>query len=64
MTGFDNLNLKLLLIFGYFSFYEQLKNYAQLSWAWKKFYNIGARPLGYKTYFMLASAEIKNLSCS
>ena len=27
----------------YFSFYEQLKFRAQLSWAWKKFYNLGAR---------------------
>ena len=26
----------------YFSFYEQLKFCAQLSWAWKKFYNLGA----------------------
>ena len=24
-------------------FYEQLKFHAQLSWAWKKFYNLGAR---------------------
>ena len=27
----------------YFSFYEQLKFRAQLSWAWKKFYNLVAR---------------------
>ena len=26
-----------------FSFYEQLKFHAQLSWAWKKFYNLWAR---------------------
>ena len=26
----------------YFSFYEQLKYGAQLSWAWKKLYNVGA----------------------
>ena len=26
----------------YFSFYEQLKFRAQLSWEWKKFYNLGA----------------------
>ena len=25
-----------------FSFYEQLKIHAELSWAWKKFYNLGA----------------------
>ena len=27
--------------FGYFSNYEQLKFHAQLSWDWKKFYNLG-----------------------
>ena len=27
--------------FDYFSIYEQLKFHAQLSWAWKKFYNRG-----------------------
>ena len=26
-------------------FYEQLKVHAQLSWAWKKFYNLEARIL-------------------
>ena len=26
----------------YFSFYERLKFHAQLSWAWKKFYNLAA----------------------
>ena len=28
----------------YFYTYEHLKFYAQLSWAWKKFYNLGPRP--------------------
>ena len=28
--------------FGYFSNYEQLEIHAQLSWAWKKFYNLRA----------------------
>ena len=27
----------------YFHTYEQLNFYAQLSWAWKKFYNLGAK---------------------
>ena len=36
-----DLKLKKSLLF-YFSFYEQGKFYAQLSWAWKKFYNLGA----------------------
>ena len=30
------------LLVGIFSFYEQLKFPAQLIWAWKKFYNLGA----------------------
>ena len=29
--------------FGYFSTYEQIKFHAQLSWAWKKFYNLVPR---------------------
>ena len=29
-------------LFQSFSFYEQMKFYAQLSWGWKKFYNLGA----------------------
>ena len=34
--------------------YEHLKFHAQLSWAWKKFYNLGARRLseGYKNYII------------
>ena len=27
----------------YFKIYKQNKFHAQLSWAWKKFYNLGAR---------------------
>ena len=27
----------------YFKIYEQNKFHAQLSWAWKKFYNLGAQ---------------------
>ena len=29
----------------YFKIYKQSKFYAQLSWAWKKFYNLGARSI-------------------
>ena len=43
MTGFCNLNPEISLDFGYFSIHEQLKFHAQLSWAWKKFYNLEAR---------------------
>ena len=32
----------LRFIFQHFSFYKQLKFNAQLSWAWRKFYNLGA----------------------
>ena len=28
---------------GYFVVYEQFEFHAQMSWAWKKFYNLGAR---------------------
>ena len=42
----DNENIwefesKKLFIFQLVSFYEQLKFRTQLSWAWKKFYNLG-----------------------
>ena len=30
-----------VFIFQHFCFYEQLKFHAQLSWAWKMFYNLG-----------------------
>ena len=36
------LKARNFFIFRYFSFYEQLKYHAQLSWAWKKLYNLGA----------------------
>ena len=32
-------------IYWYFHTYEHLKFHAQVSWAWKKFYNLGARSL-------------------
>ena len=35
------LNTQLLV----FNIYEQVRFHAQLSWAWKKFYNLWARPL-------------------
>ena len=39
------INVKMSTIVGIFNIYEQDKFCAQLSWAWKKFYNLGARPL-------------------
>ena len=37
----ERLNARNFFICRYFSFYEQLKFCAQLSWAWQKFYNLG-----------------------
>ena len=42
-TTSERLNARNFFICRYFSFYEQLKFRAQLSWAWKKFYNLQAR---------------------
>ena len=42
-TVAERLKARKLFICWYFSFYEQLKFRAELSWAWKKFYNLGAR---------------------
>ena len=39
ITGIGDLNVSIYL--GYFVIYEQFKCYAQLSRAWKKFYNLG-----------------------
>ena len=40
-TTSDSLKARIVFIFQDFSFYEQLKIYVQLSWAWKRFYNLG-----------------------
>ena len=37
----------------HFSFYEQLLFHAQLSWAWKKFYNLWASTLIKRPGYML-----------
>ena len=42
-TVFESLKAGKVFIFQSLSFYEQLKFHAQLSWAWKKFYNLWAR---------------------
>ena len=39
-TTSERLKARNFFICLYFSFYEQLKLRAQLSWAWKKFYNL------------------------
>ena len=41
-TTFERLKAINFFICQYFSFYEQLKFHAHLSWAWKEFYNLGA----------------------
>ena len=38
----ERLKARNFFICQYFSFYEQFKFFAQLSWVWKKFYNLGA----------------------
>ena len=48
-TSSERLKARNFFICRYFSFCEQLKFRAQLSWAWKRFYNLGTRPQGYKT---------------
>ena len=40
------INVKMPTIFWHFNIYEQEKFHAQLSWAWKKFYNLGASAAG------------------
>ena len=42
-TTSERLTARTIFICQYLSFYEQLKFSAQLSWAWKKFCNLGAR---------------------
>ena len=44
-TTFERLQARNFFICRYFSVYDRLKFRAQLSWAWKKFYNLGARPI-------------------
>ena len=41
-TTSERLKARNFIALRYFSFYEQLKFHAQLSWAWKKFLNLGA----------------------
>ena len=48
-TASESFNLKArkkIFIFHYFTFYEQLKLHAQLSWAWKTFYDLGPDFIG------------------
>ena len=42
-TTYEGHKARHFLICRYFSFYEQFEFRAQLSWVWKKFYNLGAR---------------------
>ena len=39
------------------TFEEQTTFHAQLSWEWRTFYDLETRPQGYKTFYMLNSAE-------
>ena len=49
-TKSERLKARNFFICQYFSFNEQLKFCAQLSWAWKKFYNLGTRSPEKSTY--------------
>ena len=48
----------------YFHTYEHLKFHAQLSWAWKKFYNLEARPGSHVRFPTLQGPVFKNLTAS
>ena len=50
-TTSERLKLRNFIICRYFSFYENLKLRAQLSWAWKQFYNLG--PVFFQSESML-----------
>ena len=47
------LSMKKVLFFWYFYLYDQVKFHAELSWAWKKFYNFGA----WINYICIQSAQ-------
>ena len=46
MTGFGKTS-EISIDFGCFSIYVQFKVHAQLSWACKKFYNLGGHSLSF-----------------
>ena len=48
-TTSERLKARNFFICLYFSFYERLKSFPQLSWAWKKFYNLGATSHSYQS---------------
>ena len=50
-TTFESLKARKVFIFKHSSCNEHLKIYAQLSWTWKKFYNLGAWALQRKSIF-------------
>ena len=43
---FESFKARNIFVFRYFSFCQQVKLRTRLSWAWKKFYNLGAKKLG------------------
>ena len=51
------INVKMPTIVGILTFMSRMQDkfQAQLSWAWKKFYNL--RPWPYKTFFVLNSTQ-------
>ena len=57
-TTSERLKARIFFICLYFSFYEQLKLHAQLSWAWKKFLTLGPDLNYYKPLPCLVSVFI------
>ena len=60
-TTSERLKARNVFICRYFSFYEQLKFHAQLSWAWKKFYNLGGQAWSFE--LLLTGAMSTNIMC-
>ena len=58
-TASQRLKAKNFFICRYFSLYEQLKFRAQFSWAWKKFYNLGAGLNYFTIYNKLGHIQTK-----
>ena len=53
----SELSMKKILNFWNFYFYDKVKFHAQLSWVWRKFYNLGAWAQHFPQDCMCASAQ-------
>ena len=61
-TAFESLKARKVFIFQYFSFYEQIKFHAQLSWAWKSFITsrpgLQTRVCHWKSFFLFLNQNL------